>query len=332
MVTVLNPARAMIGHGAPLIHRKARLTRSPGADARPASAAYVSIGALSRATGVPVETLRTWEIRYGFPKPVRKPSGHRQFEIAHIERIRRISHALKRGLRAGEVVAASDLTLQALLETVPAKHPMEEPSPLAAEALLDVLRRLDGEDLMRSLRSSRAIEHPLDYIETSIVPCLQIIGSAWEKGELDIAHEHFASERISDILRDARLHFEKIAEGAPIVLTTLPGEEHGLGLQMAALILAATRLRVLVLGTEVPVIEVAAVAQTTRARAVAVSISGTTARTSAPAIQALRAALPHNVELVLGGTGAPPNIKGTTTVVDFRSLHEWASKRVVGPS
>ncbi len=45
----------------------------------PSDKAFVSIGGLSRATGVPIETLRTWELRYGFPKSVRKPSGHRLF-------------------------------------------------------------------------------------------------------------------------------------------------------------------------------------------------------------------------------------------------------------
>jgi hypothetical protein len=39
----------------------------------------ISIGALSRATGIPVETLRTWEARYGFPIPERKRSGHRVY-------------------------------------------------------------------------------------------------------------------------------------------------------------------------------------------------------------------------------------------------------------
>ncbi len=77
-----------------------------------AGRAFVSIGGLSRATGVPIETLRTWELRYGFPRSVRKPSGHRQFEVAQVERIRRMAMALERGLRAGEVVPASDAVLE----------------------------------------------------------------------------------------------------------------------------------------------------------------------------------------------------------------------------
>jgi len=44
--------------------------RSRGRDFAPS--ARLTIGALSRATGIPVETLRTWESRYGFPEPERK--------------------------------------------------------------------------------------------------------------------------------------------------------------------------------------------------------------------------------------------------------------------
>ena len=36
--------------------------------------AMLSIGAVAKATGIRVETLRTWERRYGFPRPERTGS------------------------------------------------------------------------------------------------------------------------------------------------------------------------------------------------------------------------------------------------------------------
>jgi DNA-binding transcriptional regulator YiaG len=36
---------------------------------KPNEPVTLSIGTLSSATGVPVDTLRTWERRYGFPAP-----------------------------------------------------------------------------------------------------------------------------------------------------------------------------------------------------------------------------------------------------------------------
>src|SRR6201986_5575109 len=38
--------------------------------------------------GVSPNPLRSWERRYGFPRPRRSPGGHRQYELAEIESLR----------------------------------------------------------------------------------------------------------------------------------------------------------------------------------------------------------------------------------------------------
>ena len=38
--------------------------------------------------GVSPNTLRSWERRYGFPRPLRSPGGHRQYALAEIEALR----------------------------------------------------------------------------------------------------------------------------------------------------------------------------------------------------------------------------------------------------
>lgn len=307
----------------PPMTNERRVSRS--ASPVPAETTFVSIGGLSRATGVPIETLRTWESRYGFPKSVRKPSGHRLFDLGSVDRIRRIAFALERGLRAGDVVPAADTALTALLATIPEKAaPRPAAAPIDARAFIEHLRRFDADRLMRSMHSDLAHEDPVAYLEARIIPCLEVLGAAWEKGEIEIAHEHFASERISDVLRVARLRFEETATGPLVALATLPGESHGLGVQMAALVLAARGLRILSLGTEVPVAEMAALVVRTSASAVAISISAASAKSAPAQLNALRAALPRRVELVLGGIGAPDTIKGTVVLGSLRALDAWA--------
>lgn len=299
--------------------------RSPRSAAAPAETPFVSIGGLSRATGVPIETLRTWEARYGFPKSVRKPSGHRQFDLGSVERIRRIAAALERGLRAGDVVPAPEAALAALLATIPEKAAAHPPAPpIDTRAFIEHIRRFDADRIMRSMHSDLAHEDPVTYLETRITPCLEALGASWERGEIDIAHEHFASERISDVLRAARMRFEETATGPLVALGTLPGEAHGLGVQMAALVLAARGLRVLSLGTEVPVAEIVALVAETGASAVAISVSKASARSVATALATLRLALPRRVELVVGGAGAPANIKGAVVPGSLRDLDAWA--------
>jgi DNA-binding transcriptional MerR regulator/methylmalonyl-CoA mutase cobalamin-binding subunit len=298
-----------------------------------AAGARLSIGALSRATGIPVETLRTWENRYGYPVPERKPSGHRVYALASVPRLRRIAEALSRGHRAGEVVRASDGDLEALLGATPDATP--EPAPVHAGAaetvgipeLLETVERFDADRLTRILLGDWARLGPLGFLETRIVPLICAVGSGWEEGKLEIRHEHFLSERIGDLLRSLRLPFEERAHGPLVVLGSLPGEAHALGLQMAALVLSAGGCRVLFLGTEVPVPEMAALAKDMGARAVALSVSSATrgAATSGH-IRRLREMLPKRVRLLVGGEGAPKEAPGFDIIHDLSTLDAWSRR------
>jgi methylmalonyl-CoA mutase cobalamin-binding subunit len=92
---------------------------------------------------------------------------------------------------------------------------------------------------------------------------------------------------------------------------------------MAALVLAARGLRVSILGTELPIAEIPAMAQSTHATAVGISVSSLTSRSAASFLPTLRSALPRKIELVVGGAGAPEGIKGVTRIADLRFLDGW---------
>jgi methanogenic corrinoid protein MtbC1/DNA-binding transcriptional MerR regulator len=300
--------------------------------------AWLSIGALSRATGIAVETLRTWESRYGFPLPERKPSGHRVYPVSTVPRLRRIAQALSLGHRAGQVVGVSEEALGRLLETSAAAHP--SPPAAAAAAFppaedlagqLRLVKAFDGERLRRSFLADWARMGPVEFLEASLAPLVRAVGEAWEQNDLEIRHEHFLSERIGDLLRSLRMPLEERATGPLVAFATLPGEAHGLGLQMAALVLAAAGCRVLYLGTEVPIPQVAALARDLAARAVAVSVSSATKGAgSATALRRLREALPRRVLLVAGGDGAPASRPGIDSGRSLRELDAWGRRVTAG--
>ena len=64
----------------------------------------MSIGALSKATGIPTNTLRTWERRYGFPTAIRTASGHRLYDASLVGHLTLILQALDRGHRPAQVL------------------------------------------------------------------------------------------------------------------------------------------------------------------------------------------------------------------------------------
>src|SRR5262249_28030768 len=158
-----------------------------------ADPAHLSIGALSRATGIPVETLRTWESRYGYPTPVRKPSGHRVYPVASVARLQRIARALAHGHRAGDVVGASDAGVAAPLdETVglgPVRSVERRPSAATAGALVNAVATFDGEAITRDLLGAWARLGPLGFLRERVAPALHSVGEAWATGTLEVRHE-----------------------------------------------------------------------------------------------------------------------------------------------
>jgi len=303
----------------------------------------LSIGALSTATGVPVETIRTWERRYGFPVAERKPSGHRVYALSTVARLRRIAQAIARGHRAAEAVSASEAALESLLATLPPAR--DEPAPPTTStlpaysgaqsepaSLLEAVRVFDAERLKRGFQSDWARLGPLEFLEQRAAPFLTAVGQAWEEGSLDVRHEHFGSSVLGDFLRAVRLPLDDRASGPIVALATLPGELHGLGLQMAALVFAIAGWRTLVLGVDTPLAQIVALAREAPLGAVALSCVQPRGRATATAIRELRQRLPQRIPLLIGGAGAPSAARqtGVEVVPDLTSLDRWL--REVGPS
>jgi DNA-binding transcriptional MerR regulator len=85
-----------------------------------AASGHTSIGELARLMGVSVATIRSWEVRYGWPRHVRTRGAHRRYErsdsetfraIAELRREFAMSEALQRvtALRARNVHESAQL-------------------------------------------------------------------------------------------------------------------------------------------------------------------------------------------------------------------------------
>jgi MerR family transcriptional regulator, light-induced transcriptional regulator len=295
--------------------------------------ARLAIGALSRAAGVPVETIRTWERRYGFPVPERRPSGHRLYRTSDVPRLQRIATALARGIRAGQAVPASDRELDDLLAacgggvlgtgTLPASD--------STDAMLAAIRRYDRAAMAAELSSAWGRLGPVAFLEERVAPAVRAVGEAWAAGTLDVRHEHFFSERLSDLLRMLRGPLDERATGPLVSLATLPGEAHGLGLQMVALALSSAGCRVLVVGTDVPVEELSRLAAETRSRAVGISMSlsggGAVARRD---LRRLCTSLGGRVEVLVGGEGAPRAGAGFSLPGSLAAAEAWGRTLSLG--
>jgi methanogenic corrinoid protein MtbC1 len=293
------------------------------------AAGKLSIGSLARATGVPVETIRTWEQRYGYPVAERKPSGHRVYALSAVPRLRRIAAAIARGHRASTVVGATEADLSRLLSVTadpPAPAPvLPNPSETSLDGLAAAVRAFDADRLTAALWADWGRLGPVGFLQQTVAPLLERVGREWAEGRMEIRHEHFISERLGDVMRAIRLPLDLAAAGPTVVCATLPGEAHAVGLQMAALLLSSSGLRVLYLGAEMPPPELGRLARELDARAVAVSVSeAADAAAVRRHLTRLRESMPRSAQLLVGGRGAPSGRADIVTVNDFAELARWA--------
>jgi len=308
-------------------HSKPSALSSPG---------LLSIGALSRATGIPVQTLRTWERRYDSPRPERKPSGHRLYPASLVERLRKVVQLMSHGHRPGEILALPSPELDSLLSLSAGGRALEPPAALASASgtdpaiteMLEAVGTFDRVALIALLGSSWARLGPLQFLQLCVGPLMTEVGSAWRAGKLEIRHEHFATACLAGFLRGVREPFDRQARGPRVIAAMLPGDSHEGGLLMASVVLAMRGRRVVYLGADTPIEQIATAASEGEARAVALSISAAVPKRRAlDGIRALRRALPRRMPLWVGGSGAPKPLKGAERFETLEALDEHLARQ-----
>ena len=76
---------------------------------------------------------------------------------------------------------------------------------------------------------------------------------AWMRGELHVFEEHLYSEQLQVALRTAINAFPRQPGTPRVLLTTLPGEQHGLGLLMVEALLVPEGAQCISLGVQTPI-------------------------------------------------------------------------------
>lgn len=291
----------------------------------------MSIGALARAVGLTEGTLRNWERRYGYPKPQRTKGGHRVYRSEVVTVLKLVRSAMRAGHRPAQLLNMSVEQLEALalkqgqLVRLPSA---EVETPLESDFLTAVLSFQSGL-LFKSFRTRVAKAGLLRFVQEDAWEILKSLGSAWEAGKIEIEHEHFAAEVLRDFLT-SEWRSLNVNTGAPrVVCGTLSGEQHGLGLHLAACCLVANGFQVLFLGTDLPPTSIAATVKENRGVAVAISMSDfSETAANDMLLRELRALLPTGVELWVGGGGSKGVEVGDASFMDLVAFSEFLSVRL----
>lgn len=292
------------------------MSEAPHPDVPPAGTAEpgLNIAEVERDTGLGKDTLRVWERRYGFPVPQRDAQGQRVYPAAQVDRLRQIAALMRAGHRPGKVVPLDDAARATLMSGGPfpareagaAQPPAGASAPQVAAALAALARR-DGIALRRGLQQAQSRLGLAAFVTEVMAPLTTAVGQAWMRGELRVAEEHLFTEVAHGVLRQGLLTLPEPVPGvAPrVLLTTLPGEPHGLGLLMAEAMCALEGAWCVNLGPQTPVDEIVAAAQWHHTQVVGLSATGCLpARWLRQGLQQLRERLPAETVIWLGGSAA----------------------------
>ena len=262
----------------------------------------VTIAAVERETGLSKDTLRVWERRYGFPRPVRDARDERRYPADQVERLRLIRRLIDLGFRPGRVVGATLRELTAFADT-PARGPgTRVETPESLRELMALVESGDGALRAGLARELMRLGLPR-FANEVIAPLNELVGEAWARGRIAIWHEHLYTEHAQSVLREGIAAVAADAAAPRVLLATVPGEGHQLGLLLAQACLALEGADCIALGPEIPLQELCRAAGARHADVVGLSFSPSQRTRAAWAVlRELRRMLDRRIVIWAGGS------------------------------
>jgi DNA-binding transcriptional MerR regulator/methylmalonyl-CoA mutase cobalamin-binding subunit len=294
------------------------------------------IGELARLTGISTHTLRVWEKRYGTPVPFRLPSGHRRYPKDEVPRLRAVARALKEGHRPRKLAKASLSEIESLLNVsslLPGSSAVtpnitetqfENSRELVLESWIEAVHKFSYQTLDNSFFEEWAKAGGLSFINQLAVPFLNKVGRGWETGEISISQEHFASERLYDFLGSKWRQLNERNDGAKILITSLPGDNHNLGLQMAATLASICKYKVVFIGSDTPCEEIFSAVLKTNSDILCLGVSCYyDKQKAAKFISNLRERIKKEVKIIVGGKGYSNSVPGVARADNFQEFFQY---------
>jgi MerR family transcriptional regulator, light-induced transcriptional regulator len=239
--------------------------------------------------GVSPSTLRSWERRYGFPRPQRSPGGHRQYALAEIEALRQ---ALNETHNASSAIA---LAIE------------RGAAPSSSPLLADAYGAYDEDRADRVLEESLAIRSLERTIEELLLDAVSTLSQAGRSPEYEFAWRH-ATGWLSAVKRLSPPATRP--EGVLIFDSGAPSDLDALHAQALEIVLRRSGLRTLSLTTSIDPTRLGRALRALAPHAVVLAGKGTTLDAIGRLVYAVRAVA--NGTVVFDYRGAVPDTGAST--------------------
>jgi DNA-binding transcriptional MerR regulator len=285
-------------------------------DMREQDARY-RIHTVAEMTGVPAATLRSWERRYGVPRPARTEAAYRLYDDRDIELVRRMRDLCGQGLAASE---AASLVLSG--PSGDAGSAQQNPSRKLSTEIVDAALAFDVPLLQQRFSTALTLADAVTVHEGVISPALRRMGELWQAGRASVAQEHLLASASEQALRDLLRLVQPAEARAVALLACLPTELHHLGLYGVALRLANLGVRSVLLGARTPTTALAEAVARLAPTLVGLSVTMPPPEDSVEGLVAeLRAAVGETPWLI-GGAGVAA-VADAATRAGARVIRTW---------
>jgi DNA-binding transcriptional MerR regulator len=265
------------------------------------------IRAVSRLTGIGIDTLRAWERRYGAVTPTRDDRG-RMYTEADVARLRLLNGAVEQGHSIGRLAGLSNDQLRDLCGAAAAALHAIVPTrrtPLDTAALITALREYDAVGIDQELSRLAVVLRPLDLLQGVLMPVLTQVGDDWHSRRTRIAQEHLMSSTMRNLLGAFLRLYARREVSVRLLFATPSGERHEIATLGAAMLAASAGLGVSYLGADLPAREIVDSVEPAGAQVLVLGLTTATAdKARERELKTIVRELPEGVELWAGGRGA----------------------------
>ena len=143
------------------------------------------IRAVSKLTGVAIDTLRAWERRYGAVTPTRDGRG-RLYSDADVARLRLLRGAVWQGHAIGRIAALSDAQLRKVAAPAASADPARG-GAIDTRVLLGAITGFDASTIDAELGRFAATHSADALLQDVVMPLLAEVGDAWHERRATVA-------------------------------------------------------------------------------------------------------------------------------------------------
>lgn len=256
-----------------------------------------NIGHVVEQTGVPADTLRAWERRYGFPVPQRTQGGHRLYTLGDVEGVRWLRSEVAQGTTISQAVAQW-LQRQARLEDLEPQRGLQPPMDDLRAAWLEAIMAFDEAGAEEAADAAFASYPASEACAGVLEHGLSQLGEGWHASQVTVQQEHFATALVLRRMNALLAACPAPTRAQKALVACAPEEEHSYPALYLTWELRELGFPVVYLGPRVPVDDLLATVK--RVQPTVVVLTASTLATAAELLKAAQLST-NGVPVYYGG-------------------------------